>query len=308
MALYLGSNKKSKINIINGFEKGYAEGFAQGLAQGKAEGASDPAAEAVMVLLRSNPITEVTNVDIANGVFTMQIVEEGHYCCYKMIIPECVTYIAEEALSNYYSYVGNQIVLCLPTVPPIMGWQGAWSHNGGNFPPVAIYVPDESVDAYKTAENWSEFADLIKPMSELTNKGNNMASLAPGLYETGTSNMIESWDELVARGAIVDEDNDGIYQNDEIPSGDLVLSNDVTMINEYGFTGSEWLTGIGIPNSVTSIGDGAFYGCSNLTNVVYNGTVSQMNMIEKGQSVFTNTSVTNIICSDGNIDAGGWTN
>lgn len=29
-----------------------------------------------------------------------------------------------------------------------------------------IYVPDESVDAYKTATGWSEFADKIKPLSE----------------------------------------------------------------------------------------------------------------------------------------------
>lgn len=29
-----------------------------------------------------------------------------------------------------------------------------------------IYVPDESVDAYMTATNWSELADRIKPMSE----------------------------------------------------------------------------------------------------------------------------------------------
>ena len=29
----------------------------------------------------------------------------------------------------------------------------------------SIYVPDESVDAYKTATGWSEFADKIKPLS-----------------------------------------------------------------------------------------------------------------------------------------------
>lgn len=29
-----------------------------------------------------------------------------------------------------------------------------------------IYVPDESVDAYKTASGWSQFADKIKPLSE----------------------------------------------------------------------------------------------------------------------------------------------
>lgn len=31
-----------------------------------------------------------------------------------------------------------------------------------------IYVPDESVEAYKTATNWSKYADRIKPLSEYT--------------------------------------------------------------------------------------------------------------------------------------------
>ena len=30
-----------------------------------------------------------------------------------------------------------------------------------------IYVPDALVDSYKTATNWSVFADQIKPLSEL---------------------------------------------------------------------------------------------------------------------------------------------
>ena len=29
-----------------------------------------------------------------------------------------------------------------------------------------IYVPDESVEAYKTAENWINYASRIKPLSE----------------------------------------------------------------------------------------------------------------------------------------------
>lgn len=32
----------------------------------------------------------------------------------------------------------------------------------------AIYVPDDLVDSYKSATNWSTFADLIKPLSEYT--------------------------------------------------------------------------------------------------------------------------------------------
>ena len=32
-----------------------------------------------------------------------------------------------------------------------------------------IYVPDNLVDSYKTATNWSTYANQIKPISELSN-------------------------------------------------------------------------------------------------------------------------------------------
>ena len=53
----------------------------------------------------------------------------------------------------------------LPTTPPLMqsALQGCSSIE-------SIYVPDASVDAYKTATNWSEFASKIKPLSEKPSK------------------------------------------------------------------------------------------------------------------------------------------
>lgn len=54
-------------------------------------------------------------------------------------------------------------VKCLATVPPAM-------EDGDNFDNTTcpIYVPDSSVEAYKGASNWAEYADRIKPISEFT--------------------------------------------------------------------------------------------------------------------------------------------
>lgn len=49
----------------------------------------------------------------------------------------------------------------LATTPPTLG---SGSFNRTNI--TSIYVPDESVNAYKTTSGWSDYASIIKPISE----------------------------------------------------------------------------------------------------------------------------------------------
>ena len=78
-------------------------------------------------------------------------------------IPSSVTKIGQYVIGgNSDSNVKNvPIVICRAVTPPTLGTVNA---NGGAHQ--AIYVPDESVEAYKTATNWSAFADIILPISQ----------------------------------------------------------------------------------------------------------------------------------------------
>ena len=78
-------------------------------------------------------------------------------------IPSSVNKIGQYVIGgNYDSNVKNvPIVICRAVTPPTLG---AVKANGGAHQ--AIYVPDESVEAYKTATNWSAFADIILPLSQ----------------------------------------------------------------------------------------------------------------------------------------------
>ena len=57
---------------------------------------------------------------------------------------------------------------------------------------------------------------------------------------------------------------------------DLVIPNSVTSIGDYTFSGCSSLTSVTIPNSVTSIGWDAFSGCSSLTSVTIGNSVTSI--------------------------------
>lgn len=54
-------------------------------------------------------------------------------------------------------------LICRAVTPPTFG--GAWWDNSNKGKPIAIYVPDASVNAYKTASGWSNSTSLMQPLS-----------------------------------------------------------------------------------------------------------------------------------------------
>ena len=58
-----------------------------------------------------------------------------------------------------------------------------------------------------------------------------------------------------------------IYSDENTEIKNLVIPNSVTSISNYAFYGCSSLTSLTIPNSVTSIGNSAFYGCVKLATI-----------------------------------------
>lgn len=67
------------------------------------------------------------------------------------------------------------------------------------------------------------------------------------------------------------------------------------------FYGCVGLTSITIPNSVMSIGEQAFSGCTSLTSIQYNGTKEQWETIFKRDNWSSDTGNFVVHCSDGDI-------
>lgn len=81
--------------------------------------------------------TALTSVDLPSSI--VQINNQAFFAC------------------NNLSYI-----IVRATTPPTLGSNVLPNQLG------SIYVPDASVGAYKTANNWNNYAAKIKPLSELT--------------------------------------------------------------------------------------------------------------------------------------------
>ena len=100
----------------------------------------------------------LTEIDIPNTVTS--IAQHAFYLCTSLtsvIIPSGVTNIVNYAFQGCSKLSS---VTILATTPPTLGTNVFGSNASGR----KIYVPAESVDAYKTATNWSAYASAILPI------------------------------------------------------------------------------------------------------------------------------------------------
>ena len=132
----------------------------------------------------------------------------------------------------------------------------------------------------------------------------DLSSLTPGLYATGSNYkvMTKTWDELLSSGVLKVEDGVlyTVFANDlpsigesplaEYLAGDLVLPSDGSVVSlgtnyddeenetngKYAFYSCTELTGIYIPDSITTIGTMAFASCTKLTHVAIPNTVNDI--------------------------------
>lgn len=97
--------------------------------------------------------TSLRSINIPEGVTTISEDAFNDTALTSIIIPSTITFIAIGA----FHISSLESVTILATTPPTLG-SGAFSNGKLQ----TIYVPAESVDAYKTATNWSSYADRIQ--------------------------------------------------------------------------------------------------------------------------------------------------
>lgn len=103
----------------------------------------------------------VTVLDFTGSTFTTtkDAFAESSSRLTKVILPDTITYIGWNAFA-YCKSLKTFIVLA--STPPRFQSNTFMSTNST----FSIYVPDESVETYKTATNWSAYANKILPLSQ----------------------------------------------------------------------------------------------------------------------------------------------
>jgi len=190
----------------------------------------------------------LTSCTIGSGVTS--IGNNAFAACRNLTSCTIGSSVANIEYSAFEYCSGLTSITCLATTPPSLG-ADVFRQTNGYF---AIYVPCESVDAYKSASGWSAYADRIlcvppQPITSITYTASEKLNVdLKKFFPVATAHTFA----------------DGV--------GQFEFASGVTRIGKDTFYYCTSLTSIDIPDSVTSIGESAFQNCSSLTSITCEAT------------------------------------
>ena len=225
-------------------------------------------------------MSSITSITIPNSVTS--IGKQAFYLCESLTsitIPNSVTNISKKAFESCSG-------LTSVNIPNSLKWIEKGTFAGcKNL--TSITIPNSVTLIGKEAfESCSGLTSLTIPNS-VTNIGDGAFRGCSGLTSITVEEGNSTFDSRDNCNAIIETSTNQLIlgcQNTKIP-------NSVTSIGERAFYGCSGLTSIAIPNSVTTIEWYAFYRCSKLTSVTIPNSVTSIGY-DAFESCFNLTSVT----------------
>ena len=267
---------------------------------------------------------EIKDLVIPNSVTSIgNRVFSGCSSLTSITIPNSVTSIGKSAFSGCSSLTS---ITCEAENPPTVG-SNAFYNVSKSIP---VYVPCGCVEAYKAKSGWKDFTNIQEPLAEYSievnvndtimgtakvdinsacgnqisatpNFGYHLVQWSDGNTDNPRSLVLTQDTILTAEFALTQSGQCGDnlyweliddtlhitgtgemydYSSDTAPwkrsIKALCIGESVTSIGNRAFSGCSSLTSVTIPNSVTSIESWAFSGCSSLTSVTIPNSVTSI--------------------------------
>ena len=238
--------------------------------------------------------SSLTSVTIPNSVTSIgNLAFSGCSSLTSVTIGESVTNIGGDAFSGCSSltktnYTGDVAGWCNINFGGSYANPMLYSHNFYiNDQEIKDLVIPNSVTSIGNSafENCSSLTSVTIPES-VTSIGNSAFSGCSSLTKTNYTGDVAGWCNINFGGSYANPMlySHNFYINDQ-EIKDLVIPNSVTSIGNSAFYGCSSLTSVTIGESVTSIGNSAFNGCSSLASVTIGNSVTSI-----GNYAFENCS------------------
>ena len=203
------------------------------------------------------------------------------------VIPNSVTSIGTSA----FNYCTGLTSITIPNSVTSIGTGAFYECTGLT----SIIIPNSVTTIGYYAFGGCESLTSVTIPNSVTIIGRGAFSSCLGLESIIVENGNTIYDSRDNCNAIIETETNTLIAGCK----NTVIPNSVTSIGEAAFYECSGLTSVTIPNSVTSIGSGAFYGCSGLTSVTIGNSVTSIGKDAFGYcpgltSITIPNSVTNI--------------
>ena len=181
----------------------------------------------------------------------------------SVVIPEKVTYESVEysvtSIGNYaFANCSGLTSVTIPNSVTSIG-ESAFSYCSGL---TSVTIPNSVTSIGDDAFGGCSGLTSVTIGNSVTSIGNDAFNDCSGLKKVIVKD-IAAWCGIKFDGSYSNPlyYAKHIYSDEDTEITNLIIPNSVTSIGNYAFDGCSGLTSVTIPNSVTSIGNGAFYDC-----------------------------------------------
>ena len=183
-----------------------------------------------------------------------------------------------ETLGSQYSPFNGctalEDVVCYATIPPAVACSTIFPKNKLK----GIYVPDSSIDAYKSATNWSNYYDYIYPISDYVEgippmkfQDAEVESIILTNYDTNKSGYLSNTELLAIKNM------NGKFDNKATIETFNELDKFTSLTQMPTFQNCTSLSEIKLPTHLNSMPSSMFKGCTALTSFAIPNTVQKLN-------------------------------